>query len=302
MSKLSIVLSGVIEQSNFDEWKTELVEQIRSVKTELKTDDDFAAATKHVKQFKAAEKSLKQAKKSALEQAAEINALFAAIDTVSEEARQARLKLDKQIKKRKQEIKADFIAEGVETVTAFIEQQSDAFKSVDYSAYTDDDIFADAISGKASTKGMQKAITKTCESIKQSITEKAADINANAATLANLPPNHKALFQDESHLLALSPAQLDTTIDERIKQLDKQSESSEDVKDSATDTPEELPVDVRVDVQADEAGTSELADTAQYTVTVEITATEDDADAIRTAIVDAVGSNTAVGNIILAAR
>lgn len=297
MSKLSIVISGVIEKSNFDEWKTDLVEKIRSVNTDLKTDDDFVAAGKHVKQFKAAEKSLKEAKQSALQQAAEINKLFEAIDTVSEEARQARLKLDKQIKKRKKEIKLEFVEQGVTSIKAFIEEQSPEFQSLSHSDYIDDAIFADALSGKASTKGMQKAITKTCDSIKDAITKKAADVNANAKALDNLPANHKALFQDRTQLIGLSTDELNKTIDERVSTFEKQSTGTDAPAAVVVDEPEEEPVEKTVDT----ADTASDEDKSDYTVTIEINATEDEADAIRTTVVEALSSNSAVGNIILAA-
>jgi len=299
MSELSIVLSGVIEKSNFDEWKTDLVEKIRSVKTDLTTDDDFAAASKHVKQFKAAEKSLKQAKKSALEQAAEINALFEAIDTVSEEARQARLNLDKQIKKRKKEIKQDFIAEGVETIEAFIQQQSKEFQSINHSNYTDEAIFADALSGKASTKGMQKAITKTCESIKESISKQAATVDANATTLNALPANQRALFQDRAQLMVMSVEQLNETIDERVAKLEAVGDSESADRAAVVDEPQTNETTKESDVAASRDPDS---DKAEYLVTVEITATEEDADAIRSIIVDALSGNAAIGNIILSAK
>lgn len=291
MSQLTIVLSGVIEKSNFDEWKKDLIEQIRSVKTELKTDDDFAAATKHVKQFKAAEKNLKKAKQSALEQAAEINALFEAIDTVSEEARQARLTLDRQIKKRKQEIKDDFVAEGIAKVKAFIAEQSEAYQSIDHSAYIDEEIFEDALSGKASTKGMSNAIAKTSASIKESITAQAAVVDANLVTLDNLPPNHQALFQDRAYLLALSAEQLNIKIDERVNKLDQQTNNV--AKDAPT--PE-------VETAADVAKAPADAGASDYQVIVEVTGTEEEADAIRTIVVEALSSNAAVGNIILSAK
>lgn len=294
MSQLSIVISGTIEKSNFDEWKTELVEKIRSVNTELKTDDDFSAATKHVKQFKAAEKSLKAAKKSALEQAAEINQLFEAIDTVSEEARQARLKLDKQIKKRKQEIKDDFVQQGVETINAFIKEQSAEFQQLSHSDYNDDDIFADAISGKASTKGMQKAITKTCESIKSSITEKAAEVNANADILDQLPQNHQALFQDRVQLISLDTESLNKTIDERVKTFENGVDANIETEQAVEPVePKEAPV------ASTESDSSE--DKSDYTVTIEVHATEEEADAIRTTVVEVLSDNSAVGNITLSA-
>lgn len=298
MSELSIVISGVIEKSNFDEWKTDLVEKIRSVNTELKTDDDFAAASKHVKQFKSAEKNLKAAKKSALEQAAEINQLFEAIDTVSEEARQARLKLDKQIKKRKLEIKQEFVEQGVDTITAFIAEQSDAFQSLAHSQFTDSDIFLDALSGKASTKGMQKAIAKTCKSIKESISKKAISVDTNATTLDNLAAHHKTLFQDRVHLIDLDVDQLNQTIDDRIKHFEQQSDKTETAapKDAAEPEIEEKPAD-----SEDSDTTEQDAEKSDYTVTIEINATEEEADAIRTIVVEALASNNAIGNITLSA-
>lgn len=299
MTKLSIVLSGVIEKSNFDEWKSELIEQIRSVNTELKTDDDFVAAGKHVKQFKAAEKSLKVAKKSALEQAAEINKLFEAIDTVSEEARQARLTLDKQIKRRKKEIKSEYVAQGVDSIKAFIATQSDTFQLLSHSEYNDKAIFVDVLSGKASSKGMQKAITKTCEAIKAAITKQANEVQINSTKLDNLPAHHQTLFQDRVQLIALSTEQLDKTINERVNHFEKLSKDTQAAPAAAVDEPEAPVVTeekvAMITVDDDDASLSD------YTITIEINATEQEADSIRTKVVEAVSTNSAVGNIILAA-
>ncbi len=80
MKPLVIKLSGSIDTSNFNEWQQELIIQIHSVNKELVTEDDFAIASHQVKQFKSAENLLKQAKQSAIEQADDIQKLFAAID------------------------------------------------------------------------------------------------------------------------------------------------------------------------------------------------------------------------------
>ena len=100
MKQLFIKLTGTVNSSNFDVWKKELITQIQAVNIELVTDNDFITASKQVKSFKSAEKSLKQAKQSAINQAEEIQQLFSSIDEVTEEARQARLSLECQIKAR----------------------------------------------------------------------------------------------------------------------------------------------------------------------------------------------------------
>jgi len=303
MSKLSITLSGVIETSNFDEWKTELVEQIRSVKSELTTDDDFAQASKHVKQFKAAEKNLKEAKKSALKQAEEINQLFEAIDQVSAEARQARLNLDKQIKKRKKEIKKEFIQQGVETINAFIKEQSEAFQSISLGSYNDEAIFADAVSGKASAKGMQKAITKSCESIKAAIIKKAGEVEANVAILDKLPGSHQALFQDQAQLISLATDELNTIIDQRIATFDGAVKDSDDLADK--DLANNDAANKAASEQAEKAASTASINTetkSAFIITVELNASEQEADDIRSKIVKTLAGETAVGVITLAAR
>ena len=98
VNQLVITLTGTVNFSNFDEWKNDLIAQIQSTNMELVTDEDFGDASDQVKALKLAEKTLKQAKQSAIDQAEEIQKLFSAIDEITEEARQARLSLERQIR------------------------------------------------------------------------------------------------------------------------------------------------------------------------------------------------------------
>ena len=104
MTELTITLTGEVRESNFEQWKDGLVERIRAVDVELSADDDFASANDSIRQFRAAERTLRNAKQTALEQAAEINRLFDAVDAVTEETRQARLTLERRIRVRRQEL------------------------------------------------------------------------------------------------------------------------------------------------------------------------------------------------------
>lgn len=216
MAHLAIKLTGQILSSNFDEWKRELIMRIQGVNAELKTDNQFAMAAEDVKQFKAAELALKKAKESAINQAADIQRLFAAIDEVSEEVRQVRLSLERQIKRRKVEIKEEFIQSGLSRVRDFIKQQDDNFKAIDHRDYLDRHNFEEALKGRTSVQGLSVAIDEMSERIKQDIATRAADVRKNATKLDSLPAGHKALFQDRRTLLALAPDKLDSIIDERI--------------------------------------------------------------------------------------
>jgi len=120
MTDLIIQLKGEVQSSNFEEWKNELIARLRGVNTELARDEDFVTAADQVKALKNAESTLKEAKQSAIAQAADIQRLFGSIDVVVEETRQVRLALERQIKARKQEIKEQMIERAINTVHAAI--------------------------------------------------------------------------------------------------------------------------------------------------------------------------------------
>ena len=105
MTELTITLTGEVRESNFEEWKDGLVERIHAVDATLSEDDDFTSANDSIRQFRDAELMLKNAKQAALEQAADINRLFDAVDAVTEETRQARLTLERRIRVRRHELK-----------------------------------------------------------------------------------------------------------------------------------------------------------------------------------------------------
>lgn len=216
MQPLSITLTGTVNSSNFEQWKTDLLFEIQATNFELLSDEDFVGATQQVKRFKAAETALKQAKQSAISQAEAINRLFSAIDEIGEESRQARLSLERQIKTRKAEIKAQFIQSGMDRVQASIEQHADTLGLLDVSAHLDRARFESAVRGKAGTKGVEAAIARVCDEIEQQIAERVANLRNNQSRLETLPDAHKLLFQDAAALIDLPASDLQREIDKRI--------------------------------------------------------------------------------------
>ena len=216
MSDLIIKLKGEITDTNFDEWKNDLLARLKNVNTELASDDDFANAESDVKIIKAGEVALKNAKASALEQADEIQKLFAAIDEVSSEARDARLALERQIKKRKAEIKDEIVESGLDAVKAYIEEQSTELQSVKNS-WLDRSAFEEEIKGKRTTTSMQKAVTSLQVKIKNEIAQREESINANRSVLDKINDDYSAVFQDKESLLLMDDESLQATIAERIE-------------------------------------------------------------------------------------
>jgi len=233
VTELTIKLTGEIQDSNFDEWKKDLIKQIKATPTELSSDDEYAAADKQVKQFKSAEKALKAAKQSALEQAGDIQTLFDAIDEVSAETREIRLTLERQIKARKQQIKDDCIKNGLAAVKAMIASQSAEFKLIDHSEYLDTDALEDAVKGRSSLRTMEKSVTKTTDAIAEKIRIRAKLVASNAKTLDALDKNQQAIFQDRDDLLALSAEELTSTIAQRLKAAGSEAHAKQAPKSEA---------------------------------------------------------------------
>lgn len=216
MSNLVINLIGEIQSSNFHDWKNELIDQIQSTNLKLTSDIDFSSAELNVKTFKLAEKTLKIAKEKALNQSKDIQALFNAIDEVTEQARQTRLTLERQIKIRKIEVKEEFAFEGIATMQDYIEQQSDDFKTSDISRFIDKSIFLSKIKGTRGILGAKHAVNQLCDQFKNEIINKLEVIQSNVRTLDSIALENLSLFQDRSFLINLLPNDLDIIIDERI--------------------------------------------------------------------------------------
>ncbi len=248
MKDLAIRLTGQIQESNFDEWKTELIEKIKGANKKLVTDDDFTYAESTVKSFKAAENSLVEAKQSALEQAADIQKLFGAIDEISAEARQARLSLERQIRTRKEEIKNEIIDNGVAQIEERVQYQSDDYHLAFPDAHAYRGRFSIAVKGKKTVKSMNDAVSNVYDEILAEINEANDRVIASRKALDGIEGKYKPLFQDERTLLVLPADFLQVTIEKRIatyeaeeakrKQAELEREAQEKNKKLTKATPE----------------------------------------------------------------
>lgn len=273
-SKLIIELTGTIKHSNFDKWKNDLVEKIDSVKQELITDDDFANATKQVKVFQNAEKTLKYAQESAINQAPDIQKLFTAINEIKEKARQARLNLQKQIKNEKNEKKGTIVQNGINRIQSSIDNQDDDFRLVDYTEYLRKSAFEAAIRGKSTTKGAVTAINLLCKDIEQNISEKSATIKNNAIILDGLTSEHKLLFPDRPTLLGLTTENLNILINSRITEYKETK-----IKEENDRLEQEVKTLQQVEIPPNES-------LERYQIVVEITSSRDSAQKVARLIQD----------------
>jgi len=216
INKIIIELSGEIESSNFSEWKEMFFDEIKSFKQALETDNDFALASENVKWCQNAEKALKSAKDSAIKQASDIDKLFNEIDTVISQARDTRLKLQKQIKLKKEEIKDEVAIEGVVKMTELLAEQSDDFNLLDNSMFTNKENFLSAISGSRGITGAKERVNTLCLNYGNQISQRASEVQDKAKIIDAQALGHSALFQDRGYLLGLQLDDLNKEIDSRI--------------------------------------------------------------------------------------
>lgn len=238
MNALQIQLTGEVTETNFEEWKKDLLAQIASSKRELKTDDDFAIAESDVKAIKAGEKTLKAAKQSALDQAAAIQKLFSAIDEVTEEARQARLALERQIKSRKEEIRDEIVVDGMRLIESHLAEQDDTFNAVNQERFMDRQTLENFTKGKRSASSMQKAINVAVANVKEKIAHKSASIASNQKILDAIDTKYRSIFQDPNTLLGLPDDELQLTIRKRIDFYEEQQAKQKAIDDALSDEKE----------------------------------------------------------------
>lgn len=194
---LSIQIKGEVSLSNLPRFKEAADQFVAQIKTDLETDQDFADAEANVKFLDEAEKSLEQAKKTALSQTADIDELMRTIDHIKESMRTKRLSLDKLVKSKKEQIKANIVTKGHESLAAHINDLNAEIKPVVLSIRGN---FAEAIKNKRTVASLHDAVDTELSRCKIEADSQAALIRRNLALLNETAPSQKALFADLSTL------------------------------------------------------------------------------------------------------
>jgi predicted phage-related endonuclease len=142
---LAVQIRGEVITSNLPAFKSAAEQFIASIKTDLKTDEDFAQADATVKFCKEAEDSLEIAKNAAIAQTASIDELMRTVDHIKAQLRGKRLALDKLVESRKKQIKEAAIEERRRKYADYVAALNEELGDVSIVVPAPD--FADAIKG-----------------------------------------------------------------------------------------------------------------------------------------------------------
>lgn len=188
---LVIAVEGAVTDSNLPAFKERALAMVASVKTDLKTDKDFADAAELVKAFKAGEDELESAKKRALSQTASIEELFRTVDDVKEKMRKKRLELNKLVTEKKE-------ARKLEILQSAQKNYDDFMRSLDVARYMPafSPDFAGAMKNKRTISSLQDACDDLMAQSKIEANEVAATIRGNLQQIDEHASDYRFLFND----------------------------------------------------------------------------------------------------------
>ena len=219
---LHIAVTGMVTASNLAEYKGQAIAFFKGIKTDLQTDQDFADAEKAVKFCSDIESRVEAAKQHALSQTATIDELFRALDSVKEEARSKRLELDKLVKSRKESIRSEIAYAGRDAIAAHYDTMNATLGEhhITLPATIGADLNA-AIKGKRTVSSIRDAVDGVVAQHKIAASQKADQVRACIAVLADAGAGHETLFADRVVLCASkAPDDLRNLIKARIAEHD----------------------------------------------------------------------------------
>jgi hypothetical protein len=149
---LVVEVKGEVTVSNAADFRDKVREGLATINRRPSNDIEFGQAELCVKGLREAESAVKAAKQKAISDAESISLLFSLLDETSEEIRQARLELEKQIEARKNEVKDELIQEAFDFLP-------DVEPMLARRAFAGD--FINAIKGKRTLDTMRNALEIT---------------------------------------------------------------------------------------------------------------------------------------------
>ncbi|WP_290654448.1 YqaJ viral recombinase family protein [Idiomarina sp.] len=233
---LMISVDGEVKSSNLATYKDTALTFVKSISTDLQTDQDFANAEELVKFCKKAEGELDNAKKHALAQTQSIDELFNTIDELKEQLRGKRLQLDKLVKSRKDEIRGDIKKIALEKLQKHVDGLNEDLG--DFQVPMPDVDFASVMKGKKTVDSLQGAVDDHLAKVKIELNDLHVQVMMNWQTfLKEVDKDLKFLFPDIKDLALKENDSFAAIVKQRLTE----HELAEQKRKQAEDKPEPAP-------------------------------------------------------------
>jgi putative phage-type endonuclease len=214
---IHVEVTGMVKASNLDQFRALALAAIGNINTDLQDDQDFADAEKTVKWCTDVESRLAATKEHILGQAQDIDAVIRTLDEVNEEARQVRLRLEKLVKSRKQEIRDKIVLDANEAFRKHLAELEAGFGgNIRMPAVAID--VANAIKGKKTITSLRDAADTELARAKVEASTIATGITHNLTTLRDQAAGFEFLFHDAQQLVLKASEDLQAVISNRINE------------------------------------------------------------------------------------
>ncbi len=210
---LVVHIDGVVKSSNLAAYKKTALAFIDDIKTDLKTDQDFADAASTITFCTKAEKELDLIKKQALGQTATISELFNTMDTLKENMRKKRLELNSIVTAKKKEIRGSILFEAQSELKEHIISINK--RVMNYMPEISAD-FASAMKGKKTVNSLRSACNDLLATTKITANATADSLEANLKIINELGEGYSFLLNDVAQIIHKDADDLTMLINARI--------------------------------------------------------------------------------------
>lgn len=213
---LVLEITGGVKSSNLIQFRDAVLSRIKSINTDLQTDNDFADAEQMVKSLKTTEEQIELVKRQALAKTADIDRLFKTVDDLKEVMRSTRLELGNRVKARKEAIRAEIRQQATDALNAHILTINTRLERVQLPEIRAD--FAGAMKGKRTVSSLRDAVDAELARAKIEASELGDKIGTNLQTIDALGKRHSFLFGDVLRLVLKDPGDLAEIVKARVIQ------------------------------------------------------------------------------------
>ena len=213
---LLVQIEGRVLSTNLDAFRHAAEALIGGIKTDLRDDADFAEAEQAAKFCGDAEKRLEAVKAQALAQTSSIEEVFRVMDGLRESLRSTRLQLEKQVKARKEQIRAELVAEFNRQLVAHVDALN-AGNGAHWQGYPAPALLGDAIKGLKSIASCRNALEAKCSELRTELSRAADRLAFNRALLKREDRDWYSLFPDFAEVGSKEPEDFDALAELRIR-------------------------------------------------------------------------------------
>ena len=195
---LKIKATVTVAYSNLPYYTKCIREMFSEVQTDLKTDKQFVEAKRNIKICEKAEQSIKSAEENFLLETGDVKRIVDEFRYTNEFVRTVRLQLNRQVKKREDEIKSDLCDKAKEEVTNYHKEQSSALPPP-YSLPPYNFESRNCIKNKKTEKSIQDALSVAVANAKLDIFAIASNVTKNINAIEELE-NKDVILPDRDAL------------------------------------------------------------------------------------------------------